>query len=120
MGYRHPLGKAIELELKVRYYQQNQASFYSDLFPYQDAQNFLARDKELSDFDDVTLGLGVTYLIPKQFSMNDWRSEASLQWDYITFNYNNFKDPTAQAAVGEEPLYGFSTHVIRAFFSVYF
>lgn len=120
LGYRHPLGKAIELELKVRYYQQNQASFYSDLFPYQDAQNFLARDKELSDFDDVTLGLGVTYLIPKQFSMNDWRSEASFQWDYITFNYNNFKDPTAQAAVGEEPLYGFSTHVIRAFFSVYF
>lgn len=120
LGYRHPLGKTIELELKVRYYQQNQASFYSDLFPYQDAQNFLARDKELSDFDDLTLGLGVTYLIPKQFSMSDWRSEASLQWDYITFNYNNFKDPTAQAAVGEEPLYGFSTHVIRAFFSVYF
>lgn len=120
LGYRHPLGKTIELELKVRYYQQNQASFYSDLFPYQDAQNFLARDKELSDFDDVTLGIGVTYLIPKQFSISEWRSEASLQWDYITFNYNNFKDPTAQAAVGEEPLYGFSTHVIRAFFSVYF
>lgn len=120
LSYRHPFGKTVELELKVRYYQQSQASFYNDLFPYQDAQNFLARDKELSDFDDLTLGLGVTYLIPKQFSISDWRSEASIQWDYITFNYNNFRDPTADGALGEEPLYGFSTHVIRAFFSVYF
>mgnify|MGYP001942671426 CR=1 FL=1 len=120
LSYRHPFGKTVELELKVRYYQQSQASFYSDLFSHQDAQNFLARDKELSDFDDLTLGLGVTYLIPKQFSISDWRSEASIQWDYITFNYNNFRDPTAEGALGEEPLYGFSAHVIRAFFSVYF
>lgn len=120
LGYRHPLGKTLELDLKLRYYHQNQASFYSDLFPYQDAQNYLARDKELSDFNDITLGLGVTYLIPQHLSISGWRSEASLQWDYITFNYKNFRDPTAQAAVGEEPLYGFSTHIIRAFFSVYF
>jgi hypothetical protein len=120
LSYRHPLGKSVELELKVRYYQQSQASFYSDLFSHQDAQNFLARDKELSDFDDITLGLGVTYLIPKQYSLSDWRSEASIQWDYITFNYNNFRDSTADTALGEEPLYGFSAHVIRAFFSVYF
>lgn len=120
LSYRHPFGKTVELEIKVRYYQQSQASFYSDLFPYQDAQNFLARDKELSDFNDITLGVGVTYLIPKQFSISDWRSEASIQWDYITFNYDNFRDPTADAILGEEPLYGFSTHVIRAFFSVYF
>jgi hypothetical protein len=120
INYRHPFGKSLELELKVRYYQQTKASFYSDLFPYLDSQNFLARDKELSDFDDLTLGLGITYIIPKQFSINDWHSEASIQWDYITFNYNDFKDPTAEAAVGEEPLYGFSAHVIRAFISVYF
>jgi hypothetical protein len=120
LGYRHPFGKTFELELKVRYYQQTQANFYSDLFAYKDAQNFLARDKELSDFDDLTLGIGLTYLIPKQYSISDWRSEASIQWDYITFNYNNFRDPTAEGGVGDEPLYGFSTHVIRAFFSVYF
>jgi hypothetical protein len=120
INYRHPFGKSLELELKVRYYQQTKASFYSDLFPYLDSQNFLARDKELSDFDDLTLGLGVTYTIPKQFSISDWHSEASIQWDYITFNYNDFKDPTAEAAIGEEPLYGFSAHVIRAFISVYF
>jgi hypothetical protein len=120
LAYRHPIGDFLELEAKVRYYQQTQASFYSDLFAYQDAQNYLARDKELSDFDDITYGLGVTYLLPKSWSFSDWRSEASIQWDYIAFSYNNFRDPTADAPVGEEPLYGFNANVIRVFFSLYF
>jgi len=119
-NYRHPIAKVVELEFKVRYYQQTQANFYNDLFPYKDAQNYLARDKELSDFDDLTIGIGVTYLIPAKYNVSDWRSELSLQWDHITFNYNNFKDATADVAVGDEPLYEFSTDVIRAFFSVYF
>ena len=120
LSYRHPYGKSLELEVKLRYYQQTKASFYSDLFPHKDAQNFLARDKELSDFNDLTLGLGVTYIIPKQLTFNDWYSEASIQWDYITFNYNDFRDATAETAIGQEPLYGFSAHVVRAFFSIYF
>lgn len=120
VSYRHPLGKSFEFEAKVRFYQQSQASFYSDLFEYKDAQNFLARDKELSEFDDVTLGLGMTYLIPKQYSIGDLRSEASFQWDYIAFDYKNFRDPTAGEVIGEEPLYNFSANVIRIFYSLYF
>lgn len=120
LSYRHPLGDSFELEAKVRYYQQTQASFYSDLFPYKDAQNFLARDKELSEFDDITLGLGITYLIPAKYSFADLKSEASLQWDHIQFDYNNFRDPTAEGGVGAEPFYNFSANVIRLFYSVYF
>ncbi len=120
LGYRHPLNKSLELEFKVRYYQQSQANFYNDLFPYQDAQNFLARDKELSDFNDFTVGAGVTYTLPARFSFGDWRSEATLQWDYIDFTYNNFRDPTAEGGIGNEPFYGFSANVIRMFFSLYF
>ncbi|MCL1156779.1 DUF3570 domain-containing protein [Shewanella inventionis] len=120
VGYRHPLGDSLELELKVRYYQQTQAEFYSDLFPYRDAQNYMARDKELSDFSDVTYGLGITYLLPASMSFADTRSEASLQWDYIDFQYNNFRNPNAEGGVGNEPFYGFSANVIRAFVSVYF
>jgi len=120
LAYRHPIGDVLELELKLRYYQQSQAAFYSDLFPYQDAQNYLARDKELSDFDDFTVGIGVTYTLPKYLSFGEMRSEASLQWDYIDFSYNNFRDPTAEGGVGNEPFYGFSANVIRAFFSLYF
>ena len=120
IGYRQPLADTLELDFKVRYYQQTQASFYSDLFPYQDAQNFLARDKELSDFNDITFGLGLTYQLPEKLTFSDMRSEVSLQWDYIRFNYNNFRDPTVDAAVGEEPLYQFSANIFRLFFSLYF
>ena len=118
--YRQPFGESVELELKARYYRQTAASFYSDLFPYRDAQNFLARDKELSDFNDLTLGVGLTYKIPTRFSPNDWPSEISLQWDHIKFNYNDFRNPNAEGGIGAEPLYAFSANVIRAFVSVYF
>ncbi|MCJ8319401.1 MAG: DUF3570 domain-containing protein [Colwellia sp.] len=119
-GYRHPLGNTLELEFKVRFYQQTQASFYSDLFPYQDAQNYLARDKELSAFSDITLGMGITYVLPKKYSIADWDSEVSFQWDHIAFDYDNFRDPTAEGGIGAEPFYGFSANVIRVFFSLYF
>ncbi len=120
VSYRHPIADAFEIELKVRHYQQTQASFYSDLFAYQDAQNYLARDKELSEFDDLTVGLGVTYFVPQKYSFGDLRSEASLQWDYVKFDYKNFRDPTAGDVIGTEPLYGFSANVIRIFYSLYF
>jgi hypothetical protein len=120
ISYRHPFGDALLLELKYRNYQQTQANFYSDLFSHRDAQNFLARDKELSEFDDVTVGVGLTYYIPKQYFFNDMKSEATIQWDRITFDYHNFRDRTVGAPVGEEPLYGFNADVIRAFISVYF
>lgn len=118
--YRHPIADSFELEFKIRHYQQTQASFYSDLYDYQDAQNYLARDKELSDFNDITLGLGFTYFMPAKYSFGELRSEASLQWDYIKFDYNNFRDPTAGGGIGNEPLYGFSANVIRVFYSLYF
>ena len=42
----------------MRFYTQNQADFYADLFPFRDAQNFLARDRELAAFKNVTMGIG--------------------------------------------------------------
>ncbi len=120
LGYRHPIGESFEFELKLRYYQQSEAKFYSDLFPYKNAQNYLARDKELSDFNNMTIGFGITYSLPSSLSYGSSRSEASLQWDYIDFNYDNFRDPMAEGGVGNESLYGFSANVIRAFYSVYF
>jgi hypothetical protein len=119
-SYRHPIAEMFEVEVKVRHYQQTQASFYRDLYPYQNAQNYVARDKELSDFEDLTLGLGLTYFVPQKYSLGELRSEVSLQWDYIKFDYTNFRDPTAGEIIGTEPLYSFSANVIRIFYSLYF
>lgn len=135
VSYLHPLslswininwpGKDLMLEAKVRYYSQSEAEFYSDLFPYRDAQNFLARDKELSDFHYWTLGLGVSYKLPIQrWSEASWTesvsSSVTLQWDHMEFDYNNFRDVRDDTAAGEEGLYSFSAEVIRAFISVYY
>ena len=60
VGYTQPVG-AWNLDLGYRFYTQSSAEFYSDLFPYENAQNFLARDKELSSFDSHTLRVGVSY-----------------------------------------------------------
>ncbi|WP_298442739.1 DUF3570 domain-containing protein [uncultured Ferrimonas sp.] len=120
LGYRQPLLQQLELELKLRYYQQSQAEFYSDLFAFRDAQNYLARDKELSEFNNYTLGLGLTYQLPATLTIADLPSEISLQWDHIRFDYDNFRDPTASGGVGNEPFYQFSANVVRAFYSLYF
>ena len=107
-------------ETRIRYYQQSGADFYSDLFPFEDSQNFLARDKELSSFNELGVGVGVSY----EFDNSNWRTfkRGSLNffYDYIHFDYADFRDLTQAGSVGNEPLYSFNTVVIRAFASLWF
>ncbi len=122
LEYVHPLGKDWTFEGKVRYYQQTEASFYKDLFEYANELNFMARDKELSDFSNVTAGLGVSYKLPSYgiFS-RQLQPEMTVQWDHIIFNYNNFRNVTDRtSAAGAEPLYQLDANVVRAFVSLYF
>ena len=97
------------------------SEFYSDLFPFQDAQNFLARDKEMASYQTQTFGAGITY----EFNI-DWfpgfkRGQLSLFLDYIDFQYDDFRDVTVDdVAPGEEPLYSFDSLVTRAFVSFYY
>ncbi|EWH08211.1 hypothetical protein DS2_18503 [Catenovulum agarivorans DS-2] len=118
--YRQPIFTDWEFELKTRQYEQTQAEFYQDLYPYRNAQNYLARDKELSEFTDTTVGASLTYIVPKAYQPFDWPAEMSVQWDRIDFDYHNFRDLQQQAPIGEEPLYQFSADVVRVFASIYF
>lgn len=123
LRYLHPYRDQWLFEVKYRVYQQTAADFYADLFPYRDAQNFLARDKELSPFSSNTIGLGVTYKIPA--GVIPWfdKSTANLYWDHFNIDYDDFRDarvsPTDYAA-GEEPLYSLQADVIRLYFSFWF
>ena len=119
LGYTMPYGESWILEATFRFHDQEEAEFYSDLFPFQDAQNFLARDKELSTFTSTTLGAGVSYEFGRGWNAID-RGALSLQVDWIDFDYDNFRDLTADAPVGEEPLYSFDATVIRFFASLWF
>lgn len=120
LGYTHPLGSRWVLEGGLRWYDQSAADFYADLFPREDAQNFLARDKELSTFTSLMLSLGASYELPSFGAGFLQRSTVNLFYDRIRYEYDDFRDVTAGGAPGAERLYGFDADVIRLFFSGWF
>jgi hypothetical protein len=121
VGYTHPLSGGLLLEGNVRHYTQTAADFYSDLFPFANAQNFMARDKELSTFSSNTLGIKVSYDVVK----NGWRAidkgSINLAYDMIWFDYEDFRDARITGVTpGTEPLYSFSAGVLQLYLSLWF
>jgi hypothetical protein len=84
LGYTQPWREWI-FDLRLRYYTQTGADFYFDLFPYPDAQNYLARDKELSTFSDYTLGFGASYEFTRDWHFVE-RGTLNLRYDHIQFD----------------------------------
>ena len=119
IGYTHPWTDKWIFELGLRFYTQGNADFYSDLFPRVDAQNFLARDKELSSFSNQMISLGATYELSLGWKFLQ-RSTLSFFYDRMQFQYDDFRDLTSAGAPGAEELYGFDANVFRFFFSGWF
>ena len=121
MGYTHPFDFGLTLEARYRYYDQTSADFYSDLFPFANSQNFLARDKELASFANHSVGAGATYAFNTPWLPFVERGSVNLFVDYMTFDYDDFRDVRVTGgAAGTEPLYSFDSFVLRAFVSLYF
>ena len=120
LGYTFPYKDDWIIELSYRFYDQSNADFYSDLFPYADAQNFLARDKEMSSFNSHTLGLGASYEFRKNGTGFIKRGSLNVNYDLILFQYDDFRDLTVSAVPGEEPLYDLDAQVLRLFVSIWF
>lgn len=119
-AYTHPLEKDWVVDVRYRYYTQNAADFYSDLFSRVNEQNFLARDKELSTFQSHTLGFTVSYdFHPERWQFID-NGSLNFSLDLIRFEYDDFRDITRGGIAGEEPLYSFTANVIKAYLSVWY
>ena len=119
VGYTMPFGEEWIVEATYRFHDQTAAEFYSDLFPFIDAQSFLARDKELSTFTSTTIGLGASYEFGRSWSTIE-RGSINLNIDWISFDYDDFRDLTDTAPVGQEALYSFDATVTRFFASIWF
>jgi len=119
LGYTHPFNEQLIFEVSLRVYDQNEADFYSDLFAYQDAQNFLARDKELSSFSSSSIGIGGSYEFKFKSAVFD-RATINLYYNLFRFDYDNFRDLTVITTPGTEPFYQLDAHGIRAFVSIWF
>ena len=124
LRYTQEVRKDVLVEVKYRVYSQTKADFYSDLFPYRNAQDFLARDKELSPFSSQSIGLGITYKMPWALPGFD-KSTANFYWDHMKIDYDDFHDFNNFMKVGgfeegDENLYSLDADVIRFYFSFWF
>lgn len=116
LAYVHPFGERWIFETGYRFYTQSEAEFYADIFPRADAQNFKARDKELSEFTDHSFSLGVSYDLPGGKRGFIDKTTLNLKYSYILFKYNNFTDLSDSSL----PDYEFSASVIQAFASIWY
>ena len=121
IGYTHPIKSNWTLDINYRYYTQTHANFYSDLFPYYNARNYLSRDKELSTFTSRALGLKASY----EFLDDGWKfidkGSANIAYNHIMFDYKDFRDLRVSGVTpGTEPLYNFSANVLQIFVSLWY
>jgi len=96
-------------EYGVRYYTQKKATFFSDLFPYADAQNFLARNRELATFYDASVHVGLTWKIPISTKV---AFKTSFMYDRIQYTYKDYRDNSnSKLAPIDQPLYKYGANV---------
>ena len=132
LGYVHPTNNEKWIfEARLRYYTQEAADFYQDIFPRADYANFMARDKELATYSAITAGLGATYEFKIQRFPWLTKGQLNLRYDFMTVEYDDFRDatfsigsfgvpPDDPLAPGTEPLYKLNANIIQFFISAYF
>jgi Protein of unknown function (DUF3570) len=125
LGYTHPAFKRWIFDGTLRFYTQNAASFYSDLFPRANSQNFMARDRELAAFNSYTAGIGAAYEFP--IPRNRWinRSSINVRLDHLLIDYKDFRNAlligsAPEFTAGNEPLYKLNANIFQIFASVWF
>jgi hypothetical protein len=121
LGYIHTFGDDWIVELRGRHYQQDKADFYQDLYTRSAEFNFRARDKEMSTFNNLSLGFSLTYEF--KFSAANFfkKSSINLDFDHVNYDYDDFRDVLAvDVPVGGEPLYQFSANITRFYVSIFY
>ena len=107
-------------EVKYRMHEQTGADFFQDLFSRSEATNFRGRDKELSPLTSNTVKLMATY----EFLTEGWsfidRGSVTISYDHLMVDYEEFRDLSTGAVVGEEPLFSLKANVIQLFFSFWY
>ena len=120
LGYIHPIDNWI-IDVFARHYSQDAADFYRDIFSRENEFNFLARDKELSTYDGLTVGVHLSYEWRFSEKATFKKSSLHFEYDYMRFDYDDFRDATVVDVLpGEEPLFGFSANVFKIYASVFY
>jgi hypothetical protein len=124
LGYTHPLRGGWTLSGSYRFYRQSSATFFSDLFPFADSQNFMARDKETSALSSDTIGVGASYDFPVNWASWLKKGTANLRVNRMMVDYGQFRDlrnfPAGSPDPGNEPLYALDATVVQFFVSFWY
>ena len=124
LEYTHPLWNRWVFTGSYRFYTQNSADFFMDLFPRPDFQNFMARDKETSALTNHTLGAGASYEFPVTWASWLKRGTVNLHYNYMMIDYKEFRDlrdlPPGTVPPGTEPLYGLNANIVQFYLSFWF
>ena len=127
LDYTHPFTRPIlyghlTLDGSVRYYKQNHANFYSDLFPRADYSNFEARDRELAAFHSLSLGFGAEYEFPRVRWLN--KSSITFHINHLMIDYSDFRNALLAGqdgyTAGTEPLYKLNANIFQLFISAWY
>ena len=121
LNYAHPWRQRWTFDARLRYYTQQEADFFGDLFPRSNFANFVARDKELASFKSFGAGIGVSYeYTPVRLRFLN-RSTVNFRFDRLRFSYDDFRDLRVRdVAPGAEPLYRLNANVFQFFVSGWF
>jgi len=120
LGYTQPAFGNWVFDARYRYYTQNAADFYRDLFPRRNTLNFQGRDKELATYTGNTIGVGASWEF--RVGRMPWleKGTVNLRYDYMMVSYDDFRDVTAGGRAGTEPLYELDASIIQVFVSAWF
>ncbi|MFL0803603.1 MAG: DUF3570 domain-containing protein [Agarilytica sp.] len=129
--YIHPFKEDWTFEFRYRYYEQTKASFYSEIFDFQNQFEFKASDKEMSDFHNTTIGFGITWEFNKRWIPGVDKMTVNLFSDFVSYEYENYLDKRQSAPgsgpdggrlfnPGDEPAFAFDAQITRFFISIWY
>ena len=119
VGYTHPWNDFI-FTAKYRWHDQTGAHFFRDIFPRSEATNFRGRDKELSPLTSQTLKFSVAFEFLSDGAGFLDKGTVNLAFDHLMIDYNEFRDISVGATLGDEPLYHLDANVLQLFFSFWY
>ena len=107
IGYSRYFGDAWLADTFFRYYTQTHASFYSDNATTE--TKYLSRNRQLSNFDDLSVGVKVSYDVRKVPNRYDLKLIGA--YEYMQFRYKDFTD------VRTQQLYSSGASLLQLFLS---
>lgn len=126
VDYTQPAFRHWIFDGSFRFYRQNHANFYSDLFPRANYSNFMARDRELAAFHSLSLGLGAAYEFHVPYAPWINKSSLNFHFNHLIIDYSDFRNALySQYGVpgytaGNEPLYTLTANIFQVFVSIWF